>query len=334
MLANYYYPYRTHSHHTAASSVNDNNELFFTSPQRQQQRTSTQSQQAQLPDEQQLFPHDFMKNNHLYAPSSSNIHRDHQYDGRYDGFNTRREKQRLALRNTNPSAASNSFDINAAAAADRAENYSLSKSAPKEQRKKEQHHQASSSSTTTTPPPYDITEDVDEVNVSIDVPGVKVRDIKVYYKTEDRLLFVSAQRKRKNRFEVAFEDVFSVADNIEADKISASLADGVLTLIFPKRELFNEVRNIVVTEGLPEDTTSIEALYEAVREDIDEFSGVGLVDGDDAMMMDACISPEMVEEQNNELSEEDDGAHIVGSGDDFDLQAIIDDFTDHEIIEL
>ncbi|MDG6778745.1 Hsp20/alpha crystallin family protein [Thiomicrorhabdus sp. zzn3] len=82
-------------------------------------------------------------------------------------------------------------------------------------------------------------------HVEVDLPGVKKGDIKVEVK--DNRLTISGERKTKEevkedeyyRVESSygkFERSFTLPDNVDAENVSASCADGVLEVVLPKRE--------------------------------------------------------------------------------------------------
>jgi HSP20 family molecular chaperone IbpA len=100
--------------------------------------------------------------------------------------------------------------------------------------------------------PYQVLEDDKMYTVSVDVPGVRAEDMNI--KIEDNnVLHLSGGRKihdGKTFSERKFEYRMTLGDNVQVDKISANLADGVLKLSAPKMEVKKpEARTIQITEG-------------------------------------------------------------------------------------
>ncbi len=87
--------------------------------------------------------------------------------------------------------------------------------------------------------PVDLYEDKDNTYVRAELPGVRREDINV--EMTDGTLTLTATRKSegaegKPEESFAFSRAVSVADNVQADKVSASYENGVLTVTLPKRE--------------------------------------------------------------------------------------------------
>jgi HSP20 family protein len=87
--------------------------------------------------------------------------------------------------------------------------------------------------------PVDLYEDNDNTYVRAELPGVRREDISV--ELTDGYLTLSATRKNadadgKSEDSFAFSRAVSVADNVQADKVSAAYENGVLTVTLPKRE--------------------------------------------------------------------------------------------------
>ena len=87
-------------------------------------------------------------------------------------------------------------------------------------------------------PNFRVTETSTQIQLSLDVPGVKIEDIKVEVTNGGRVLHLSGGRKVKNGNscygEVKFDKCFSLGASIDASELTAHLADGVLTLTAPK----------------------------------------------------------------------------------------------------
>src|SRR5262249_55333182 len=91
-------------------------------------------------------------------------------------------------------------------------------------------------------PRVDILETDDELLLYVDLPGVKPDGVDIRF--ENGELFLHGRRAQARRgkpwlweYETAsFQRAFRVAENIAADKISAELKNGVLTVRLPKVE--------------------------------------------------------------------------------------------------
>ena len=102
-------------------------------------------------------------------------------------------------------------------------------------------------------PGYEIHEDDNKFQLSIDVPGVKAADMKVQVEQGGRLLHLTGGRRVQKEggsvTETRFDERFTLAENVDATKITANLADGVLVVTAPKKVI--EPTKIVITEGPP-----------------------------------------------------------------------------------
>jgi HSP20 family protein len=94
-------------------------------------------------------------------------------------------------------------------------------------------------------PALDLYEEKDNLIVKTELPGMKKEDINISLHGD--LLTISGERKfeRKNkkegacrseRFEGRFNRVFTLPATVNADKITASYANGILTIALPKAE--------------------------------------------------------------------------------------------------
>merc|ERR1712071_570265 len=104
-------------------------------------------------------------------------------------------------------------------------------------------------------------------------------DIKIEYKSADRVLHVSGGRKRNEggkMIEMYFEKHFRIANNIDVSNISANVSDGVLVLSLPKDEESSKVYTIAVTEGVSASggADGVDIVLNA-RDDIEEEVAVG-----------------------------------------------------------
>ncbi len=94
-------------------------------------------------------------------------------------------------------------------------------------------------------PPVDIYETEDEIVIKAEVPGVKQEDIEI--KIEDDTLIIRGEKKferdeekekyhRAERIYGAFQRSFILPKTVDKERIKASLKNGVLTIILPKKE--------------------------------------------------------------------------------------------------
>jgi HSP20 family protein len=93
-------------------------------------------------------------------------------------------------------------------------------------------------------PPVDIEENANAIVVRAEIPGVKKEEITITL--DENVLTLSGERKweheerkeqfvRRERRYGSFARSFTLPPTIDAEKISAQMNDGVLTLTLPKR---------------------------------------------------------------------------------------------------
>ena len=78
----------------------------------------------------------------------------------------------------------------------------------------------------------DVNETKDHYLMSLDMPGVKKENLKIEF--QENQIVITGQRL--GRTQTQYRKMFSLPMNIEADKIEASLEDGVLNIVVPKAE--------------------------------------------------------------------------------------------------
>jgi HSP20 family protein len=104
-------------------------------------------------------------------------------------------------------------------------------------------------------PGYEIHEDDKTYSIAIDVPGCDADDIKIDLEDDGRVLHLSGGRKVKtaNGFsETKFVKRFTIGDNVETDKLSANLHNGVLEVTGPKKVVEEKKpTRIQITQGPP-----------------------------------------------------------------------------------
>lgn len=94
-------------------------------------------------------------------------------------------------------------------------------------------------------PPCDVFEDKENLQIVLELPGVKLEDVKI--SLENQILAVHGEKKqvaeekseRWHRYERSygsFERTFTLPGSVDADRIRATMEHGVLTLTLPKSE--------------------------------------------------------------------------------------------------
>ena len=105
-------------------------------------------------------------------------------------------------------------------------------------------------------PAMDVTENEKAYQVKADVPGYNKEDIKL--SLENNMLTIEGQQKaenkeekknylRRERYYSSFKKSVPIYDDIDVDKIKASIKNGILELTLPKKEVKKiEVKQIEV----------------------------------------------------------------------------------------
>jgi HSP20 family protein len=102
-------------------------------------------------------------------------------------------------------------------------------------------------------PRYEITDNEEKFEIAVDVPGVKASDIDVSIENNGQILTLRGQRE-SNKDNVAYSSKFSQSFTldpaVDADKFSANLKNGVLTVSAPKdwKKIEDAVKTIPITE--------------------------------------------------------------------------------------
>merc|ERR1712224_708603 len=96
---------------------------------------------------------------------------------------------------------------------------------------------------------YELVDNNEKFELTVDVPGVKEEDIEI--KLEENLLTIQGQRtalSESSRFSSKFSKAFSLDQTVDVDKFTANLKNGVLTVSAPKDlgKLEENVRRIPV----------------------------------------------------------------------------------------
>jgi HSP20 family protein len=86
-------------------------------------------------------------------------------------------------------------------------------------------------------PGYEINENESKYEISMDLPGIKPSEMTAQLEHDGRVLRVTGGRKVTKdgkEMETKFEKRFTIGDNVDTSKLTANLADGVLTVTAPK----------------------------------------------------------------------------------------------------
>ncbi|EJK68732.1 hypothetical protein THAOC_10062 [Thalassiosira oceanica] len=114
-------------------------------------------------------------------------------------------------------------------------------------------------------PHFQVSETTTHIQLALDLPGVKLEDIKAELVNGGRVLHLSGGRKvgAGSSFEEAkFEKRFSLGKDVDASKLTAHLADGVLTLTAPKSE--PKAQEIAIVRGQAPELTMMETKQQEV----------------------------------------------------------------------
>ena len=108
-------------------------------------------------------------------------------------------------------------------------------------------------------PTAEMTETKDQYIITAELPGLKKENVDIEF--DDGILTISGEKKEEEKQEEAryytferaygyFERAFAFAAPVKADKIVATVTDGVLKVMVPKAEMPKvEVKKIPVIEG-------------------------------------------------------------------------------------
>ena len=110
--------------------------------------------------------------------------------------------------------------------------------------------------TTTTAPAVNVKEDNKQYVMEVAVPGMKKEQVKMSI-DKDGYLTLSIENKNEQKDEnkkehylrrefsyTSYRQSYALPDNVNADKIEANVADGVLKVVLPKVEKKEEKENV------------------------------------------------------------------------------------------
>lgn len=113
------------------------------------------------------------------------------------------------------------------------------------------------STLTTHSPRYEVTQNDKQFRLAVDVPGVKPDKMTIELEQNGQVLHLSGDRKTTKKTDTSFEESefkfdkrFTLGKNVDTTKMTAHLADGVLTLTAPKLDkLPPTTSTLTITEG-------------------------------------------------------------------------------------
>jgi len=104
-------------------------------------------------------------------------------------------------------------------------------------------------------PYYEIMNNEDKFQISVEAPGAKPKDMNIRFDERSRMLTVTGHQEKHNEgtgyhFSSRFSRSFQLDPFVEADKLSANMDNGVLTITAPKNtdnmENYQPVRTIPI----------------------------------------------------------------------------------------
>jgi HSP20 family molecular chaperone IbpA len=110
-------------------------------------------------------------------------------------------------------------------------------------------------------PRYAISENANAMELEVEVPGVSVKDLDIELE-ENKVLRIRGTRKHTEKTaSVAesshFDLTFQLSDDVEADRMTASLSAGILRLRVPKREKVTHKISIDTAEEANEEVVAV-----------------------------------------------------------------------------
>lgn len=123
-------------------------------------------------------------------------------------------------------------------------------------------------------PNHETSEDDASYRLTMDVPGVKAKDLQVVVE-DGEFLRIHGRRKVKDEQNgvssfTHLEKSLRIGRDVDFDKMTANLSDGVLTVIAPKLETVVKTKEIPVVVNAPDNEKSEEIMEEVVNDNIDE----------------------------------------------------------------
>jgi HSP20 family protein len=105
-------------------------------------------------------------------------------------------------------------------------------------------------------PHYEISNNSEQLQIALDLPGVKLEDLDVSVEESGKILTIRGHRSDRtgdSSFSSKFTQSFSLDPVIDVEKISANLMDGVLTVTAPKdmKRLEANIKSIHISPTAP-----------------------------------------------------------------------------------
>jgi HSP20 family protein len=131
--------------------------------------------------------------------------------------------------------------------------------------------------------PTDVSEDANNLQISMEVPGVRPEDVKI--SLENNLLTVRGEKRqeaeerneRVHRYERSygtFERSFALPNTVDVDKVSANYENGILRISIPKSERARP-REIPVSASLGSESSKPRISQRKTERDPEEEGSAG-----------------------------------------------------------
>lgn len=132
-------------------------------------------------------------------------------------------------------------------------------------------------------PRYQLIDNEEKFQISVDVPGVKADDLDV--SIEEGYLSIRGQRMAADgtsRFTSKFSQTFSLDPAVDAEKLSAALNDGVLVISAPKdlKRIEENVRKIPILQSQGDEVPKLEEKPTEAQLNDDELIDLDKDEGD------------------------------------------------------
>ena len=120
-------------------------------------------------------------------------------------------------------------------------------------------------------PGYQIADDDEKFQVSVDVPGIKSEDLSINIEEDGKVLTLSGSREKTTdgySYSSKFSQSFYLDPAIDTDKISANLQNGVLVVSAPKdmKRVEDAIKKVPITE-LASEPVDVKTNASAVSQD-------------------------------------------------------------------
>jgi HSP20 family molecular chaperone IbpA len=125
-------------------------------------------------------------------------------------------------------------------------------------------------------PRYELKDDHDKFALSVDLPGISSKDMTISYEDDRRLLSITGHREyshEQGSYAERFSQSFYLDPTVDAEKISASLENGVLIVNAPKdyKKIENKIRTIPI--AIPSKSTTDNIAVEGTSKPLESQLG-------------------------------------------------------------